>query len=134
MDDFPEVPVTRRIVPLEVRFHGDGILVADGNSVWGGVVEPEIGSEIGVSVWREVPDEDGLLNPVLGEPTIEGSFQISIEGTAAGYRELARYLLAVAELDVAADPGFHEHHKVVSADGRTRFHLIVRRASDPQLT
>ncbi len=79
------------------------------------------------SVWREVPDTDGLLNPAAGEPTVAGAFQVSVEGTAAGFRELARYLLGVAELDTRADPDFHEHHEVASADGRTRVHLIVRR-------
>jgi hypothetical protein len=51
-----------------------------------------------------------------------------------GYRELARYLLAVAELDVRADADFHEHHEVASGDGRTRLHLIVRRLPGPLAT
>lgn len=133
-DSLPELPVTRRVVPLEVRFFGTGALVADGNTILGGVSEPDIDGQLQVSVWREVPDEDGLLNPVIAEPTVADAFQVTIEGTAAGFRELARYLLGVAELDVSADPDFHEHHELTSSDGRTHLHLIVRRAPEPQVT
>ena len=133
-DEMSELPLSRRTVPLEVRFIGPGALIAEGNAVYGGVVDPEIGSDIRFVVWRQTPDEDGQLNPVLGEPSVGASFQVSLEGTAAGYRELARYLLAVAELDVRADPGFHEHHEVVSEDGRTHMHLIVRRLPGPPVT
>jgi len=133
-DEMAELSVTRRTVPLEVRFIGPGSLIAEGNRVYGGVVEPDIGPDLRFVVWREAPDEDGHLNPVLGESSVDGSFQVSLEGTAAGYRELARYLLAVAELDVRADPGFHEHHEVVSDNGRTRMHLVVRRLPEPPVT
>ena len=119
--------MTTRTVPLEVRFHGSGALVQVDGGVHGGVVEPELNDALRFTVWREVLDDHGELNPVVGEDTIAGAFQVSLEGTAAGYRELARYLLGIAELDVRADPDFHDHHEVLSADGRTRLHLIVRR-------
>jgi len=133
-DSFPDLPISHRTVPLEVRFIGTGALVAEGNAVYGGVVDPEVGDAIRLLMWREVPDEAGLLNPVAGEPTVDGAFQLSLEGTAGGYRELARYLLAIAELDVRADADFHEHHEVASSDGRTRLHLIVRRQPEPAAT
>jgi len=98
-----------------------------GGGYKGGIVDPEIGDTLGFEVWREMPDEDGLLNPVVGEDSVEAAFQISLEGSAAGFRELARYLLAVAELDLQGQEAFHEHHEVASTDGRTRFHIIVRR-------
>lgn len=132
--DFPDLPITHRTVPLEVRFIGTGALVAEGSTVYGGVVDPEVGDAVQLLMWREVPDEEGLLNPVPGEPTVDGAFQLRLEGTAAGYREVARYLLAIAELDVTADAEFHEHHEVVSGDGRTRLHLIVRRQPEPLAT
>src|SRR5690606_27614075 len=133
-DELPELPCSTRVRSLEIQFHGSGALVREGQSDWGGVVAPELGGEVDLHLWREVPDEDGLLNPVPGEPTVEGAFQLSLEGTAAGFRALARYLLAVAELDVRADPGFHEHHEVTSGDGRTRLHVIVRRRPEPPVT
>jgi hypothetical protein len=124
---FDDTPVTRRTVPLEVRFHGSGVVTPVQGGVQGGVVAPEAGDAVAFSVWREVPDEDGHLNPVVGEDTVAGAFQLSLEGTASGFRELARYLLGIAELDVNADLDFHEHHELTSADGRTQLHVIVRR-------
>jgi hypothetical protein len=123
----PARKITKRTVAIEVAFHGSGAVEATRGRYRGGVVDPAIGDSLQFEVWREAPDEDGLWNPAAGEATVEGGFQISIEGTSVGYRELARYLLAVAELDTSADPGFHEHHEILSADGRTRLHLIVRK-------
>ena len=123
--------VTKRSVNVEIAFYGSGSVRKrrDGALV-GGVPDPQLGSDLRFEVWREVPDEEGHWNPVIGESTVDGGFQISIEGTSTGYRELARYLLAIAELDTTADPDFHEHHEISSADGRTRLHVIVRKRLD----
>ncbi len=123
--------ITKRSVSVEVAFYGSGAVRKrrDGAFV-GGVPDPDVGANVQFEVWREVPDEEGLWNPVIGEGTVAGGFQISIEGTSSGYRELARYLLAIAELDTTADPDFHEHHEVTSSDGRTRLHIIVRKRPD----
>lgn len=125
--------ITKRSISIEVAFYGSGAVRRrrDGAFV-GGVPDPEVGSDVGFEVWREVPDDDGLWNPVVGEDTVAGGFQISVEGTSSGDRELARYLLAIAELDTSADPGFHEHHEVSSTDGRTRLHIILRKRPDGQ--
>ncbi|MDQ3997045.1 MAG: hypothetical protein M3303_08495 [Gemmatimonadota bacterium] len=116
---------------MEIAFYGSGAVRKrrDGGLV-GGVPDPQLGSDLQFEVWREVRDEEGLWNPAIGERTVDGGFQISIQGTSAGYRELARYLLAIAELDTAADPDFHEHHEISSADSRTRLHVIVRKRLD----
>jgi len=125
--------ITKRLVNVEVTFYGSGAVRKrrDGAFV-GGVPDPEVGSDVQFELWREVRDEEGLWNPVIGEDTVARGFQLSIEGTSSGYRELARYLLAIAELDTTADPGFHEHHEVSSADGRTRLHIILRKRPDAQ--
>ncbi len=79
-------------------------------------------------VCREVLDADGVYNPIDGEGTYEGAFQVNVHAHAEGYRELGRYFLALAEYDVGGDPAFHEHHgPVMSADGRTRLHIILRK-------
>jgi hypothetical protein len=120
--------ITKRVVSIEVAFYGSGaIQQRRGGGYVGGVLEPELGNALQFEVRREIPGEDGVWNPVIGEATVEGGFQVTIEGTSAGYRELARYLLAVAELDASADPDFHEHHQALSADARTRLHLVVRK-------
>lgn len=68
------------------------------------------------------------MNPVPGESTVEGSFQINVFGNSKGYRELGTYLLTLAELDTAEDEGFHEHHdQLFSEDGRTHVHVILRK-------
>jgi hypothetical protein len=123
--------ITKRTVSVEIAFYGSGdIRKRRDGALVGGVPDPQLASDLQFEVWREVPDADGLWNPVIGEPTVEGGFQVSIEGSSAGYRELARYLLAVAELYTTVDPDFHAHHEISSADGRTRLHLIVRKRPD----
>jgi hypothetical protein len=121
------IVITTKTVPLKIKFHGTGALEVTPNGYRGGIPEPKLGRGLGFEVWREVPDRDGGSNPVVGEPTVDGAFQLSLSGTAAGFRELARYFLALAELDVKRRSDFHEHHEAVSSDGRTRFHVIVRR-------
>jgi hypothetical protein len=120
--------ITKKTINVEVSFHGPGRIVQVGSATFhGGVPEPDIDGKLSFSVQREIVDENGIWNPIFGEDTVEGGFQINLWGTSEGYRELAKYLLAVAELDSSADPDFHEHHEVTSADGRTRLHVIVRK-------
>ena len=69
-----------------------------------------------------------VFGPPIGGASYEGAIQVNVWGTSADFRELGRYLLAIAELDASADPGFHQHHdELRSADGRTRVDLIVRK-------
>lgn len=119
----------KKIIEIELSFHGDGSVMRTGEGAFsGGVVEPKIDSDLRFSVHREVLDEDGILNPVPGEDTVEASFQVNLYGNSAGYRELGRYLLALAELDTSTDPEYHEHFDDLrSEDGRTHFHVIVRK-------
>jgi len=127
-----KLQTTKKIIPVEIRFRGDGTIVEKNPNVFvGGVVEPELGDKLHFNVRREVLDENGILNPVIGEDTLKSAFQINLWGTSEGFRELGQYLLAIAELDTGNDDGFHEHHEVVSGDGRTHLHIIVRKPSDP---
>jgi hypothetical protein len=120
--------VTKKTINVEVSFYGPGRIVQVGSGAFrGGVPEPNINDKLSFDVHREAVDENGIWNPIFGEDTVEGGFQINLWGTSDGYRELAKYLLAIAELDSSADPDFHEHHEIISADGRTRLHVIIRK-------
>jgi hypothetical protein len=119
-----------KIIGIELRFDGDGTVRQVGKgSFSGGVSPPTLAQKIGYLVQRTIPDpEDGLLNPEPGEPSVEGTFQLNISGTAHGFRELGRYFLALAELDSSADPDHHQHFDGVrSEDGRTVVDIIVRK-------
>jgi hypothetical protein len=120
-----------RKVTIELTFLGDGRVIhgENGGGFSGDVVSPKVDGGAAFFVHREVLGEDGIWNPVLGEGSLEGGLQINIWADSDGYRELGRYLLALAELDASADPGFHEHHDgLISLDGRTRMHIICRKA------
>ncbi len=127
--------ITKKTIPVEIHFRGNGTIVEKKPNVFvGGVVEPNLAGELDFNVRREAIDENGLLNPVIGEDTLEAAFQINMWGTSRGFRELAQYLLAIAEIDVGTDNSFHEHHEVVSGDGRIHLHIIVRKPKDPFVT
>jgi len=120
--------ITKKKVEIELSFVGNGSIVEKPKNVFfGGVLEPKIGNNLSYSVWLETPDEEGDLNPIFEQGTFQGAFQINIWGNSEGYRELAKYLLSIAELDTVTDPNFHEHHHVVSSDGRTQLHIILRK-------
>ena len=68
------------------------------------------------------------MNPLVGEPAIEESFDLNVSGNSKGFKELGKYLLALAELDTTEDEGFHEHlDRLVSEDVRTHLHVILRK-------
>lgn len=78
-------------------------------------------------VYREFQDADGLWNPI-GEGPYSGGLQISINGSAEDYRELASYFATLADRDTSADTEYHEHNgPFLSIDGKSRLHLICRK-------
>jgi len=120
--------LTKKTINVELSFDGDGTVVKDRGGYYGGVTDPEIRDNIRFSVHREALDEDGLLNPIPDEGTVEGAFQINVYGKSEGFRELGRYLLALSELDTTVDPDFHSHFDdLKSIDGRTTLHIILRK-------
>jgi hypothetical protein len=123
--------ITKRTIALELKFDGPGkVIQTRPNAFSGGVVAPALAGKLDFELCPEVVDEDGLLNPPDNASAFEGAFQINVAGTAAGYRELARYLLGLAELDTSVDAGFHEHHEALSGDGQVHLHLILRKLPD----
>jgi hypothetical protein len=121
--------LTKKTINVELSFHGDGTIVKNRGSYFGSVADPDLADNIRFSVHREALDEDGLLNPVPGEATVEGAFQVNVYGNREGYRELGRYLLALSELDTTVDPEFHAHFdKLKSFDDRTTLHIIFRKS------
>ena len=120
---------TKRTVPIEIAFLGDGRIVEKPRGTFrGGVPDPKLGSQFGLNVLPEVDDAEGASGPVIGAGSYAGPLQINMWGTSHDYRELAAHLLAIAELDSSADPGFHQHYdEFLSDDGHTRIHLILRK-------
>ncbi|CAA9352654.1 MAG: hypothetical protein AVDCRST_MAG40-2986 [uncultured Gemmatimonadaceae bacterium] len=120
---------TKKRVEVELRFlDGDAVVERPRGVFRGGVPDPELTEQFGFNVLPAREHDHGGFGPDLDAQSHSGAFQINLWGTAADYRELGRYLLAIAELDASADPDFHQHHdEVMSADGRTRLDLIVRK-------
>jgi hypothetical protein len=118
---------------LDVAFIGGGKIVERPRGTFrGGVPDPEVGSQAGFNVLPISEADHGGLAPDLKGHSYEGALQVNLWGTATDFRELARYLLGIAELDTTADPQFHQHHdELMSSDGRTRIDLVVRKLSDP---
>jgi hypothetical protein len=119
---------TKRI-EIDLSFMGNGTVVERPCGVFrGGVPDPILSKKFGFNVLPETEDEDGNFGPGIGAQSHIGAFQVNLWGTSADFRELGRYLLAIAELDASADPGFHQHHdELRTDDGRTRLDLIVRK-------
>ena len=112
-------------VEIDLSFVGDGRIIEGPRGMFrGGVPDPELSDRFGFNM---LPDDGGpAASPGL-EPHA-GSLQVNIWGTGADFRELGRYLLAIAELDTTVDPGFHQHHEDLrTEDGRTTVQLIVRK-------
>ena len=119
---------SKKRVSVELEFFGDGTVAQIGKLAFsGGVPSPHIGRSARFAVFRERLGRDGLWNPRDGEPTVKGGFQISVTATSRGFRELGRYFLSLAEIDSSLDDNYHEHVETLSADGRTRFHFILRK-------
>lgn len=119
---------SKKRVTVELEFIGDGTVAQIGQMAFsGGVPAPRLGRSARFAVFRERLGRDGLWNPRDGEPTVEGGFQISVTATSRGFRELGRYLLALAEIDSSRDEDYHEHVETLSVDGRTRLHFILRK-------
>jgi len=55
--------ITKRSVSIDVSFYGTGAIQRRGGGFFGGVPDPEIGSDLQFELWREVPNEEGLWNP-----------------------------------------------------------------------
>lgn len=120
--------ITRKQVQVELAFEGSGAVEeARPGQFRGGVPEPDLAGTVAFHVWREVRDVAGMWNPVLDEGPLHGGLQVSVTGTSEGYRRLGLYLLSLAELDTSADPGFHQHSELTSADGSTHLHLVLRK-------
>jgi hypothetical protein len=119
---------SKRAITVDLSFFGDGRIVERPKGVFsGGVPDPVLGATLGFNVLPEAPS-DVADSTVPAFEGYEGSLQVNLWGTGDDYRELGRYLLAIAELDTTADPGFHQHHEdLQSGDGRTRINLIVRK-------
>ena len=93
---------------------------------WG--VEPPSLKGVKFFVHRELQDDEGVFSPIDGEGTYEGALQINFHTDSDGYRALGCYFLGLAEFDVGGDPCFHAHHEgLLSADGKTRLHIICRK-------
>ena len=85
-------------------------------------------SPVTFHVHREVIDENGLWNPVVDEGSLLGGLQINLYGRRADYLQLAEAIRAFAEIDSSGDGDFHHHLEgLLSVDGRTRLHLILRK-------
>ena len=119
---------SKKRVAVDLEFNGDGTVAKIGQmAFYGGVPKPRLGRSVRFAVFREHLQRDGLWNPRDGEPSVKGGFQISVTATSRGFRELGRYLLALAEIDSSLDEDYHEHVEALSTDGRTRLHFILRK-------
>ena len=121
---------TKRI-EIDLTFLGPSAAVVERpkGTFRGGVPNPALTAAFGFNlVATHWDDEAEALNPMPSAPSVEGTFQLNLWGATADFRELGRYLLAIAELDTTADPGFHQHHDALTSDdGRARIDLIVRK-------
>jgi hypothetical protein len=125
--------ITTRMVAVELAFVGDGRVVERPRGTFrGGVPDPDVSAAAGFNVLPEVEHDHGGVGPVPETGGYAGALQVNLWGTSGDYRALGRHLLALAELDASADPGFHQHYdELRSADGRTQVHLILRKIPEP---
>jgi hypothetical protein len=119
----------RKRVEVEVEFLGSDAVVEHPKGTFrGGVPDPRLSDAFGFNLLTAHEHDHGGFGPDFGAASIDGAFQVNLWGTSQDFRELARYLLAIAELDTTVDPGFHQHHdELRSEDGRTRLDVIVRK-------
>lgn len=77
---------------------------------------------------REYLDENGIWNPIDEEGTVNGGLQVNLIGTKESYLKLAEEIRKFALIDTERDSDFHIHNEgIMSGDGRTRMHLILRK-------
>lgn len=121
--------ITKKRMEVELKFTGSGNVEEKRPGYFvGGVPHPKLSGNIGFTVHRQIPDDDGVLNPVLDEGPFLGSIQLNLFGTSKGFRELGKYFLALSELNTKNDPCFHQHHDdLMSIDGLSHVHLIVHK-------
>jgi hypothetical protein len=124
------VSSTKRI-EVELAFLGtDAVVERPKGTFRGGVPDPALTPTFGFNLLATREDEEGALGPEPSAESVSATFQLNLWGTSTDFRELGRYLLAIAELDTTADPSFHQHHdELTSADGNTRVDLIVRKVA-----
>ncbi len=119
--------MSKRDIVVSVEFLGDGKIQQTSSRSWaGGVAPPRLGQHLTVQVRPSAIDDGGIFNPV-GRASYDGGLQVIIEGDPDGYRRLGAYLLALAELDVGAHPGFRDYHDIASADGQTKLQVLLYR-------
>ena len=76
-----------------------------------------------------ISGEEAIWAPHLGGASLEGGLQVTVSGSSDGYRELGKFFLALAELDVGNDTGYHLHiDDLVSEDERTNVDVICRKS------
>jgi hypothetical protein len=88
----------------------------------------EVAPFVSFSVSPEFLDENGIFNPVDGQPPLEAAFQINVFGSREHYLKLAELLRDFAEEDTSDDGDFHEHFEgLFSNNGKVRFNVILRK-------
>ncbi|MGH7426321.1 MAG: hypothetical protein ACREJP_09160 [Candidatus Methylomirabilales bacterium] len=85
----------------------------------GGVPDPERLDELAIET-----SEDEVFDLQLDEFVPTGKVQLHLRGSARAYFALARYLLALCQLETQ-DPDYHAHFEIPSPDGKPLIHLIV---------
>jgi hypothetical protein len=77
---------------------------------------------------KESLGPDGIWNPSDEDGSLQGGLQVNLIGNKDDYYALADWIRQFADQDSSSDSDFHEHFEgVMSADGRTRLHLIIRK-------
>ena len=77
---------------------------------------------------KESLGPDGIWNPSDEEGSLQGGLQINLIGDSSDYHALADWIRDFANRDTTPDSDYHEHvGGLMSGDGRTRLHLIVRK-------
>jgi len=117
----------KKKIEIEIEFDGSDKLVKKPRGwIEGGIKKPKINEHLDFTVYQTFLDEDDdIWNPGDSETSFEGGLQIIINGTSKGYKELGKYFIALSELDITADPDFHDHiDNLISYDGKTNIQLI----------
>jgi|SRR3954468_18769217 hypothetical protein len=85
-----------------------------------GVRVPGLGKDVAFLLCAE--SEDG------GHQSLnDGDYSIQLFGNSKGFKKLGTYFLALAQLDVSDDRGFHQHFFEVRSLSKTRIELTVRK-------